>query len=62
MFKEIPRSSGGTDQDTRTFLVLYPASLTGSDLDVVVLYQYNQVNGVYTDVKLAEDSLDLSGL
>jgi len=42
-------------------VVYAPAAWTGSDLDVVTLYQYNlSDDGVtYEAVKLAEESLDV---
>lgn len=51
---------GGSANKVRTFVVLTPAAWTGSDLDVVTLYQYNPVNNgaSYEAIKLAEESLD----
>ncbi|MBW1945062.1 MAG: metallophosphoesterase, partial [Deltaproteobacteria bacterium] len=53
---------GGSADQVRTFVVYAPAAWTGSDLDVVTLYQYNLSNdGVtYEAVKLAEESLDVT--
>lgn len=50
---------GGSAYKVRTFVVYLPAAWTGSDLDVVTLYQYNLANDgdTYQAVKLAEESL-----
>jgi hypothetical protein len=46
----------------RTFLVIKPAEWTGSDLDVVSLYQYNfdsgNPNTGYTPVLISEESIN----
>ena len=50
---------GGSANNVRTFVVYSPAAWTGSNLDVVTLYQYNLSNdgATYEPVKLAEESL-----
>jgi hypothetical protein len=52
---------GGTAHQVRTFVVYTPAAWTGSELDVVTLYQYNLSDdaATYEAVKLAEESLDV---
>jgi UDP-2,3-diacylglucosamine pyrophosphatase LpxH len=52
---------GGSAYKVRTFVVYRPAVWTGSDLDVVTLYQYNLSDDgtTYEAVKLAEESLDV---
>jgi UDP-2,3-diacylglucosamine pyrophosphatase LpxH len=52
---------GGSANKVRTYVVYSPAEWTGSDLDVVTLYQYNlSDDGVtYERVKLAEESLSV---
>ena len=53
---------GGTAYQVRTFVVYAPAAWTGSELDVVTLYQYNlSKDGVtYEADKLTEESLDVT--
>lgn len=53
---------GGCAYKVRTFVVLSPAAWTGSDLDVITLYQYNQTaDGTsWQAVKIAEGSVDVS--
>ncbi|MBW1896653.1 MAG: metallophosphoesterase [Deltaproteobacteria bacterium] len=50
---------GGSAYDVRTYVVYSPAAWTGSDLDVVTLYQYNLSDDgtTYKAIKLAEESL-----
>jgi len=52
---------GGSAYKVRTFVVYTPAAWTGSNLDVVTLYQYNLSNDgtTYEAVKLAEESLNV---
>ena len=52
---------GGSAYNVRTFVVYTPAAWTGSNLDVVTLYQYNLSNDgtTYEAVKLAEESLNV---
>jgi len=52
---------GGSAYKVRTFVVYLPAAWTGSDLDVVTLYQYNLANDgdTYDALKLAEESLSV---
>jgi UDP-2,3-diacylglucosamine pyrophosphatase LpxH len=52
---------GGSAYNVRTFVVYSPAVWTGSNLDVVSLYQYNLSNDgtTYEAVKLAEESLSV---
>jgi UDP-2,3-diacylglucosamine pyrophosphatase LpxH len=52
---------GGSGYKVRTFVVYTPAAWTGSDLDVVTLYQYNlSEDGItYKATKLAEESLSV---
>ncbi len=53
---------GGCAYKVRTFVVISPAAWTGSDLDVVTLYQYNRAadETSWQAVKLAEESVDVS--
>jgi hypothetical protein len=52
---------GGTANQVRTFVVYTAAEWTGSNLDVVTLYQYNLSDDgtVYKAVRLGEESLDV---
>ena len=52
---------GGSAYNVRTFVVYTPAAWTGSNLDVVTLYQYNLSDDgtTYEAVKLAEESLNV---
>ncbi len=49
------------DYDVRTYLVIKPAEWTGSDLDVVMLYQYNPesggMGGIYVSGLIAEENI-----
>ena len=48
-----------SDYKVRTFLTINPAAWTGSQLDVVSLYQYNSSGaGQYTPVLLGEESVE----
>ena len=45
--------------DVRTFLVISPADWTGSELDVVTLYQYNTTSsGGYAPSQISEESIE----
>jgi hypothetical protein len=52
---------GGSAYNVRTFVVYTPAAWTGSNLEVVTLYQYNLSDDgtTYEAVKLAEESLNV---
>jgi UDP-2,3-diacylglucosamine pyrophosphatase LpxH len=52
---------GGSASKVRTFVVYLPAVWTGSDLDVVTLYQYVLANDgdTYEALKLAEESISV---
>jgi hypothetical protein len=53
-----------TSKQVRTFLVIKPGAWTGSDLDVVSLFQYNLNSGSgnqnpgFIPVLIAEESID----
>jgi predicted phosphodiesterase len=51
---------GNISGDVRTFVVITPGKWSGSDLDVVSLYQYNPVTSGtgYEAVLLAEESIE----
>lgn len=59
-------NSSLTKQAVRTYLVIWPGQWTGSDLDVVSLYQYNlnsgsgNTNPGYVPVLMDEESIELT--
>jgi hypothetical protein len=47
-----------SSHDVRTYLLIHPKAWTGSEIDVVGLYQYNPAGSGYAPKLIKEESID----